>query len=52
MYKSSNDIARTPIQWDARPNVGFTTGTPWIPVHPNYREINVAKALTDQHSIF
>ena len=30
------DNARTPMQWDASPHAGFTTGTPWIAVNPNY----------------
>jgi oligo-1,6-glucosidase len=32
----SRDNARTPMQWDASPNAGFTTGVPWIAVNPNY----------------
>lgn len=46
------DNARTPIQWDETKNAGFTTGTPWIPVNPNYKQINVADALADKNSIF
>lgn len=38
----SRDNARTPVQWDDSPNAGFTTGTPWIEVNPNYTAINVA----------
>jgi oligo-1,6-glucosidase len=38
----SRDNARTPVQWDASPNAGFTTGTPWLEVNPNSSEINVA----------
>lgn len=38
----SRDNARTPVQWDASPNAGFTTGTPWIPVNENHTRINVA----------
>ena len=38
----SRDNARTPVQWDASPNAGFTTGTPWLEVNPNSNEINVA----------
>lgn len=42
MWRSSRDSARTPVQWDDSANAGFTTGTPWMPVNENYREINVA----------
>ena len=38
------DNARTPMQWDASPHAGFTTGTPWLPVNPNHVEINAAAA--------
>ena len=48
----SRDNARTPMQWDASPQAGFTTGTPWIKVNPNYPQINVEQALSDQDSIF
>ncbi|PWI57425.1 glycoside hydrolase family 13 protein [Sulfoacidibacillus thermotolerans] len=46
------DNARTPMQWDASPHAGFTTGTPWIKVNPNYVEINVEKARRDPNSVF
>lgn len=46
------DNSRTPMQWDDSENAGFTTGTPWIKVNPNYHEINVASALADPNSIF
>jgi glucan 1,6-alpha-glucosidase len=46
------DNARTPIQWDDTENAGFTTGTPWLHVNPNYQEVNVAASLTDSNSIF
>ncbi|WP_429975623.1 glycoside hydrolase family 13 protein [Enterococcus sp. DIV0086] len=46
------DNARTPIQWDNSENAGFTTGTPWLHVNPNYREINVAANLANAESIF
>ena len=39
-YKG-RDNARTPMQWNDQENAGFTTGTPWIMVNPNYKEINV-----------
>ena len=46
------DNARTPIQWDDSKEAGFTTGHPWLPVNPNYTEINVDNALEDPESIF
>lgn len=52
IYAKGRDNARTPIQWDASPNAGFTKGTPWIKVNPNYSEINVENALKDKNSIF
>ncbi len=48
---ASRDNARTPVQWDDSPNAGFTTGTPWFGVNPNYKEINVAQAENDPNSI-
>ena len=50
--KASRDNARTPMQWDASANAGFTTGTPWIAVNPNYTTINAQAALADPSSIF
>ncbi|PLS76999.1 MAG: glucohydrolase [Chloroflexi bacterium] len=52
IHAKSRDNARTPIQWDASAHAGFTTGTPWIKVNPNYEEINVQQALNDPNSIF
>lgn len=46
------DNARTPMQWDDSENAGFTTGTPWIGVNPNYKEINAKAALADEDSVF
>ncbi|HKK46594.1 MAG TPA: alpha-glucosidase [Balneolaceae bacterium] len=46
----SRDNARTPFQWDTTANAGFTTGTPWIQVNPNYRKINVAVEEQDPNS--
>jgi oligo-1,6-glucosidase len=51
-HAKSRDNARTPLQWDASPNAGFTTGQPWIKVNPNYPQINVQAALADPDSIF
>lgn len=48
----SRDNSRTPMQWDDSPNAGFTTGTPWIKVNPNYKEINVKQALQDPNSVY
>ena len=45
------DNARTPMQWDDTPNAGFTTGTPWFTVNPDYKEINVAEQEKDPDSI-
>ncbi len=46
------DNARTPMQWDASPNAGFTTGTPWLPLNPNHVEINAAAAVADPDSVY
>lgn len=46
------DNARTPMQWDGSENAGFTKGTPWIKLNPNYKEINAAAELVDSDSVF
>jgi oligo-1,6-glucosidase len=46
------DNARTPMQWDASPQAGFTTGTPWLAVNPNPTEINAAAAAADPDSVY
>lgn len=46
------DNARTPMQWDDSENAGFTTGTPWILVNPNYTTINAKAELADENSVF
>lgn len=48
----SRDNARTPMQWDSSPNAGFTTGTPWIRVNPNYPAVNAADEIKDPDSVF
>ena len=48
----SRDNARTPMQWSAAPNAGFTTGTPWLTVNPNYPGINAEAQLADPTSVF
>ena len=48
----SRDNARTPMQWNDSRNAGFTTGTPWINVNPNYPKINAQAAVADPDSVF
>ena len=52
IYAKGRDNARTPMQWDDTENAGFTKGTPWLKVNPNYREINAENAKKDPDSIF
>lgn len=47
----SRDNARTPMQWSDGANAGFTTGTPWLKVNPNYTSINVAAQQNDPDSV-
>ena len=47
----SRDNARTPMQWDASEHAGFTKGTPWLKVNPNYTEINAAEQQTREDSV-
>lgn len=51
VYRLSRDNSRTPMQWNNKENAGFTTGTPWICVNPNYVEINVEKEEKDPKSV-
>lgn len=48
----SRDNARTPMQWDDTPQAGFTAGLPWLPVNPNYQEINAKAETADPDSVF
>ncbi|MBP3475108.1 MAG: alpha-glucosidase [Lachnospiraceae bacterium] len=50
-YKG-RDNARTPMQWDDSEQAGFTTGTPWIAVNPNYKEINAKEQVERADSVF
>ena len=52
IHAKSRDNARTPMQWSAGPQAGFTSGKPWLKVNPNYPRINVEQALADPNSIF
>ncbi len=49
--KFSRDNARTPMQWSDAANAGFTTGTPWLKVNPNYTSINAADQQNDPDSV-
>ena len=48
----SRDNARTPMQWNDTENAGFTDGTPWIAVNPNYKGINAQAEIADDDSVF
>ena len=54
IYIKGRDNARTPVQWDASANAGFSPEgvTPWIAVNPNYPSINAEAVLADEDSIF
>ncbi len=47
----SRDNGRTPMQWDDSEQAGFTTGTPWLPVNPNYKTVNAASEEKDPNSV-
>lgn len=49
--KMSRDNARTPVQWSDSDNAGFTTGTPWLKVNSNYKDINVQNQENDPDSV-
>ena len=51
ILRTSRDHGRTPMQWDASPNAGFTTGKPWLKVCGNYKKVNVAKELADDTGV-
>lgn len=51
IQQKSRDNSRTPMQWDATENAGFTSGTPWIAAASNYKDINVEEAVKDPDSI-
>ncbi len=52
IYAKGRDNARTPMQWTAGENAGFTTGTPWLPVNPNHTAVNAEAELADPDSVF
>ncbi|HIW84176.1 MAG TPA: alpha-glucosidase [Candidatus Dorea gallistercoris] len=52
IYAKSRDNARTPMQWSDEDNAGFTTGTPWIEVNPDYTEINAVSQMEEPDSVY
>ncbi|EIW72517.1 hypothetical protein TREMEDRAFT_66927 [Tremella mesenterica DSM 1558] len=52
MRMTARDNGRTPMQWDATENAGFSKGTPWMRVHDDYQEWNVAKQMADGSSVW
>lgn len=52
IHAKGRDNARTPMQWDDTENAGFTTGTPWIKVNDNYKDINAKSQVDNLNSIF
>lgn len=51
ILRTSRDHGRTPMQWDASKNAGFTTGKPWLKVTGNYKRVNVARELADDNGV-
>ena len=49
--KTSRDNARTPMQWSAARAAGFTSGTPWLKLHPNYESVNVEADMSDPDGV-
>lgn len=52
IYAKSRDNSRTPMQWSKQSNSGFTSGTPWLNVNPNYMEINVENDQADPNGVY
>ncbi|MGP4078324.1 glycoside hydrolase family 13 protein [Pseudalkalibacillus sp. R45] len=52
IHIKSRDNARTPMQWNGETNAGFTNGTPWIKVNPNYKEINAEQNTRNPQSVY
>ena len=52
IYARSRDNARTPMQWDDTASAGFTTGTPWIKVGPDYETVNAKNEMADPDSVY
>ena len=52
LASKSRDNGRTPMQWDASENAGFSAGTPWIGMSDNYQTVNAEAAIADENSVF
>jgi len=52
VHDHGRDNVRTPMQWDASKNAGFSNGQPWIDLNPNYTDINAEESLKNENSIF
>ncbi len=52
LRQTSRDHARTPMQWSSAPHGGFTTGSPWLAVNPNFAEINAQSQVNDPDSVY
>ncbi len=52
IHAKGRDNARTPMPWDDGANAGFTTGTPWLKLNPNFATVNAKQALADPDSVF
>jgi len=52
MARMSRDQGRIPVQWDASPGAGFTTGTPWLAINPDHTQVNAAAQVGDPGSVF
>lgn len=52
IYAKGRDNARTPMQWNGSTHGGFTEGTPWIGVNPNYRQINAKAERENPNSVY
>lgn len=52
IHAKSRDNARTPMQWENKAQAGFTTGTPWLKVNPDYTEVNARAQIEEKNSVF
>ena len=52
IQKTSRDNARVPMAWNTEAHAGFTTGTPWLEINQNYKEVNVATDLASEDSVY